>query len=101
MKQNRCAVLAATLLAVLACQAHGDDTKASAVLDKAIKALGGEAKIEKIEAFTWKTKGTITLEGNDNEFTLHATAQGLEHLRSEFEGEFGGMKVKGITVVNG
>jgi hypothetical protein len=27
--------------------------------------------------------------------------QGLDHLRSEFEGEFGGMKVKGITVLAG
>lgn len=101
MKQHRCAVLAAALLAVLAAPAAADDTKATDVLDKAIKAIGGEAKLEKIKAFTWKAKGTITLNGSDSDFTLQATAQGIEHLRSEFEGEFGGMKVKGLTVVNG
>src|SRR5207253_1404299 len=39
--------------------------------------------------------------GNENEFTSHTTVQGLDHYRSEFEGEFGGNKVKGVTVVNG
>ena len=30
-----------------------------------------------------------------------ATVQGLDHFRSEFEGEFSGNKVKGVTVLNG
>ncbi len=101
MTSYRSAILAATFLAVLAGSARADDTKANDVLDKAIKALGGQEKLEKIKAFSWKAKGTITLEGADNEFTIQATAQGIDHLRSEFEGEFGGNKVKVVAVVSG
>jgi hypothetical protein len=73
---------------------------AKAILDRAIKALGGEEKLGKA-AFTWRTRGTITISGDDNEFTSRATAQGLGRYRSAFEGEFGGNKVSGVTVING
>src|SRR5947209_2861749 len=78
-----------------------DDKEAQAVLDKAIKALGGAEKLGAVKAFTWKAKGKISFGGNDNDFTSTATAEGLDHLRSEFEGEFGGNKVKGVTVLSG
>ena len=80
---------------------RADDAEVKAVLDKAIKALGGEAKLGKVDAYSVKAKGTITFGGNDNEFTTELTAQGLDRYRSEFEGEFGGNKVRGVTVVNG
>jgi hypothetical protein len=73
----------------------------SAILDKAIKALGGEEKLNAVKAVSWKTKGTLTINGSDNEFTSHSTAKGLDHFRSEFEGEFGGNKIKAVTVVKG
>src|SRR5262249_37878164 len=53
------------------------------------------------KAATWKAKGKINFGGNESEFTSQATVQGLDHFRQEFEGEFGGNKIKGITVVNG
>jgi hypothetical protein len=74
---------------------------ATAILDKAIKALGGEEKLAKVKAATWKSKGTLTLMGNDNEVSSQTTVQGLDHFRQEFEGEFGGNKIKGVTVVAG
>jgi hypothetical protein len=78
------------------------DTKdATPILDKAIQALGGEEKLGKIKAVSWKTKGTITIQGSDNPFTGQTTVQGLEHSRQEFEGEFGGRTFKGVTVVAG
>jgi hypothetical protein len=73
------------------------DKVATAVLDNAIKALGGEEKLAKAKAMTWKGKGTITFGDNDNEFTNQATVQGIDHYRNEFEGQFG----KGVTVVAG
>ncbi len=76
-----------------------DDKDVQAILDKAIKAMGGEEKLSKIKAATWKTKGTITFNGSDNEFSGTATVQGLDHFRSTFEGEFGGNKVEGVTVL--
>jgi hypothetical protein len=101
MKRFLGAVLVMVLGSGLVSHSRADDQGAQAILDKAIKALGGEEKLSKVEAATWKGKGTITLNGNDNEFTSQATMQGLDHYRSEFEGEFDGNKVKGVTVLNG
>ncbi|HZU37447.1 MAG TPA: hypothetical protein VFA18_16095 [Gemmataceae bacterium] len=81
--------------------ARADEKDAKAILDKAIKAVGGEAKLGPITAATWKTKGKISFGGGDNEFTTQVTFQGLDHFRQEFEGEFGGNKVQGVTVLNG
>jgi hypothetical protein len=77
------------------------DKGADAVLDKAIQALGGAEKLGKVKAATWKAKGKITFGDNDNPFTSEVTAEGLDHFRQEFEGEFGGSKVKGALVING
>jgi hypothetical protein len=81
--------------------ARGDDPAATAVLDKAIKALGGEEKLAKVQAFQVKAKGKITFNDNANEFSGTSTVQGLDHYRSEFEGNFNGNEVKGVTVLNG
>ncbi len=95
------AALVAALLAGGAARA-ADPKDAQAILDKGIKALGGEEKIKAVlKGATWKGKGTINLGGSDNDFTFHTTAQGLDHYRSEFEGEFMGNKVKGATILAG
>jgi hypothetical protein len=94
------AMLAAVLILAPASPARADEAT-NAVLDKAIKALGGAEKLGKLEAFSWKSKGKITINDNDNEISIQATAQGLDHYRSEFQGEFGGNTIKGVNVVNG
>jgi hypothetical protein len=76
-----------------------DDKDAKAILDKAIKAIGGEENLSKVKAASWKAQGKITFNGEDNPFTSQATMQGLDHYRGEFEGEFGGNKIKGVTVL--
>jgi hypothetical protein len=78
-----------------------DDKEANAILDKAIQALGGAEKLSKVKAATWKGRGTINFGGGDSEFTNKTTVQGLDHSRGEFEGEFGGNKIKGVTVLAG
>lgn len=78
-----------------------DEADPRAVLDKAIKALGGEEKLGKVEAVRWKTKGTVSFGGNENEFTGETTAKGLDHLRSTFEADFGGNPFKGVSVLAG
>jgi hypothetical protein len=96
------AVLVTALAAGLGAPARAAESKdATAVLDKAIKALGGEEKLAKLKAATWKGKGTISFGDNDNEFTSQTTVEGLDHFRQEFEGEFMGNKVKGVTVLVG
>lgn len=83
--------------------AEGDkgDKDVQVIIDKGIKALGGEEKLKAAKVLTWKGKGKITFNDNENEFTSQTTVQGLDHFRSQFEGEFMGNKVKGVTVFNG
>ncbi len=93
---------AIVITAFLAGQGRADDQNAKAILDKAIQALGGEQKLTKAaEAASWKAKGKISFGGNESEFTGKSTAKGLDHYRSEFEGDFGGNQVKGVTVLAG
>jgi hypothetical protein len=101
MKRFLGAMLATVLVAVPAGPAPGGDKDASAVLDKAIKALGGEATLRKAEAITWKARGKFINDGNENAFTNDSTVQGLDHLRMEYQDENDGNPVKGVTVVNG
>jgi hypothetical protein len=105
MKRFVGVVVLAGLLAVLGGAARGDDKDkekdVKALIDKGIKSLGGEAKLGKAKAFTWKAKGTISLLGNDNDYTSKVTIQGLDHMRAEFEGEFSDNKVKGVSIVAG
>lgn len=80
---------------------NSGETSAAAVVDKAVEALGGRAKLEAVQAATWQTKGNITLDGNDNAFTSKVALSGLHQYRQEFEGTFNGDTVKGVTVLDG
>lgn len=101
MKRFLSAVLAAFLMSSLVGLTRADDQDAKAIIDKGIKALGGEEKLTKAGTYSVKSKGTITFNGSDNEISSQATLQGLDHYRSEFEGKFGDNDVKGVTVLNG
>jgi hypothetical protein len=101
MKRLVGAWLAIVLVSSTGSLARADDKDPQPILDKAIQALGGEANLKKAESATWKSKGTITFNGNDNTINIHATVQGLDHYRAEVEGEFGGNEVKGVVVLNG
>jgi hypothetical protein len=101
MKRFFGAMLATVVVCGTAGTALADDQDVKAVLDKAIKALGGEEKLSAAKALTWKSKGTINIGGNDNDFTTEVTAQGLDHYRQAFEGKFGDDKVKGAVVLAG
>jgi hypothetical protein len=93
--------LLAVVTLVMAASSRADDKDTKAVIEKGIKALGGEEKLTKAGTSSWKSKGTITLNGDDNEFTSVTTLQGLDHYHSEFEGKFGDNDVKGVTVLSG
>ncbi len=97
--------LGVALLAVVAVApvnpTRADEQEAKAVLDKAIKAIGGEELLGKARVISWKAKGSISLGGNDNRYTSLTTAQGLGRSRVEFEGDFNGNSIKGVTVIDG
>jgi hypothetical protein len=101
MKRFLGALSAIVFLSNLSTTARADDKDATAILDKALRALGGADKLGKVEAVTWKAKGTIRFGDNENMFNTHVTIQGLDRIRSEFEGEFNGNMVKAVTVLNG
>jgi hypothetical protein len=80
--------------------ADGDqDTKA--VIDKAVKALGGADKLNAVKASVWKTKGKIKINDNNNDFTSKVTAQGIDRNRLEFDGDFDGNPIKLVVVLDG
>jgi hypothetical protein len=95
--------LVAALVLILVAS-HGTLTRAQdakSVLDKAMKAMGGEKKLAEIKAVNWKGKGTLTFNGEDNPFTSETTLSGLDHLRSSFEANIMGNEIKATTVVAG
>jgi hypothetical protein len=82
-------------------QAAGPDPKE--VIEKAINALGGEAKITAREgkAVETKSKGKLNFGGNEGDFTTTTTTMGLGKFRQDFKGDFGGNEIKGVTVLDG
>lgn len=101
MKRFLGAALLAAVAVALTNSARADEQEAKAVLERAIKAVGGEEALGKAGVITWKAKGTITFGGNDNEYTGQTTVQGLVRSRAEFEGEFNGNSIEGVTVIDG
>jgi hypothetical protein len=77
------AFLAAGLLWVSNGSSRAGDSDAKAIVDKAIKALGGEEKLAKANAFSYKAKGTVNFQGNENDMSVEVTAKGLDHFRRE------------------
>lgn len=102
MKRFR-GILAAAAAAVIVAgiaTARADD-QATAVLDRAITALGGAERLEKAAGFSWKNRAVVNVNGSELAFRGQATAQGLDHYRAEFEGDFNGNTFQGVSVVNG
>jgi hypothetical protein len=89
---------ALAVAAGMAAPARADDA-ATAVLDKAAKALGGEDKLGKVTAFLMEGKGSVAVMGNDSDVAVKATFQGTDHMRQEIDLKFGDMDVKGVTVL--
>ena len=101
-RRHRATCATALIIFLVGSTVRADGTKTpEATIDKAVQALGGEAALKSLKAYTWKSKGKINFGGTESDFTGQATADGLDRLRQSFEGEFNGEKVKGITVVDG
>ena len=97
MRRHIGAILAAFLLFAAGGPARADDQNAKSILDKAIKALGGQEKLSAAKNFMWKAKGTITFQGEDRDSNNQVTVQGLDHFRREF----GNDQFSGVVVLAG
>jgi hypothetical protein len=79
--------------------AQDGQPEARAVLDKAIKAHGGEAYLNKYPAATLKTKGRLEILGGFD-FTQEMSYQMPDKFRDDMEFEIMGMKIRTLTVYN-
>ncbi len=62
----------------------GGDAAAEAILDRAIKAMGGAEKLGKIEAFTWTASASIKMNRRVSDSVFVVTFKGLDHARRDF-----------------
>lgn len=72
-----------------------------AIVDKAIKAHGGEEKLTKSKAATWKAKGRYFSLGQEIPFTGSWALQPPDKARIAVEGELKGRKFRRILVTDG
>lgn len=85
----------AIVLLVVPLAVKADDAKdAREIVDKAIKALGGEAAIAKFDTMVWTSRGVFHGPNGDNQYSATYTVQWPDKLRFEIEGQF-------TLVVNG
>ena len=101
MKRFLGILVAAAWLSVSGPMARGDETDATPILDKAIAALGGEAKLAKASSVTWKGTGTITFGDNESSVKTKSSLAGIARQRREFEGDFNGNPFKVLTILDG
>jgi hypothetical protein len=93
-------VFVALLVAVLGGPARADnDKETKAIIDMAIKAIGGEQKLAAVRAVTWKVQGKLYFLNKENDFTRQVTVQGLDHYRNETPGEMNGTST--VIVLSG
>ncbi len=92
----------ALCLAVVGLPARADEAQEPrAVIQKAIEASGGEAKLEKNKAIRMKSKGTVHVQGMTIDFSGEFLRQLPKQSKATLEAEAGGMKLDIVMVVNG
>lgn len=83
-------------------RAQADDPAGlKALIDKAVQALGGEAKLAKLQAGTWKGKGHFEMEGQQGDLTVDGAVQGLDRCRLDLGLVMDGRTMKVRVVING
>jgi hypothetical protein len=97
MKWFLTAVLATLIVLGFGSSARAaDDKDAQAILDKAIKALGGQEKLNQVKAVTWTTTSKLK-DGLDA--TVTVTVQGLDRYRGESCRESNGVRRTAVLVL--
>lgn len=99
MQRFLTASLAACLLAGNPLRAD-DATAPKAIIDKAIKALGGEERMAKLPAITWKATTTAHVQGIDIELIEEGSAQQADQYRLDVTQVVNGNKNRQVTVLN-
>jgi hypothetical protein len=95
MRQTMCT--AALICLFAAAPLRADEAKA--LLERAIKAQGGEEKLKAAQAATFKTKGNVLADGQQVELGGDATVQGDGHYRWSASITFMGRTENGVIVI--
>jgi hypothetical protein len=102
MKHVRNGFLVFGLLVGFAAPVRADDAAdARAIVEKGIKAQGGQEKLAKLSAHTVKFKGTFHGMGQAIPMTGEVLTQGNDKVKIDVEVEAGGMKFRVVNVVAG
>jgi len=101
MKHSRHALVAFAFLFAASASVRADDEKDALVLvEKAIKAHGGEELLKKYSGSTAKIKGTVHAMGMALPMSGEVSLNGTDQLRVELEIEAGGQKISVLTILN-
>jgi hypothetical protein len=80
---------------------RADDAEAAnAVIAKAIKAIGPEEKIAKLQAMTIKFKGKIQLMGMEAPFAAELASQGADRTKTQIDLDVNGQKISVTAILN-
>ena len=101
MRHSIALLACALLLLTFQVASHGGDPDAKALVAKAIKAAGGEAKVALLKAGALKAKANIQEGGNQINTTLDVTWQGSDQYRITIAADFGGMAKNLLVVIDG
>jgi hypothetical protein len=102
MPRHWCGLLVVGLLLSFGLTGRADEQEEGLKLaNAAIKAAGGEAKLDKLKIVSMKGKGTVSEGDQDATFTIEGTVQGLDRFRLDLEMSFGGRTEKVLIVFNG
>jgi len=81
-------LLEVALVLALTSPGRAEDKDCRAIIDKAIKAVGGKEQLAKYKAQTWNAKGTFYGEGTAQPYTSKYAVQWPSQFRMEIEGVF-------------
>jgi hypothetical protein len=89
------------LMTAIAGSAADDQADINTLIGKGVKAMGGQEKVSKLQAASWK--GNVTHRVGDKTFTMahEASAQALNQYRVDAEMRAGGASRKILLVING
>ena len=88
-------------IALTAATFAGDSAEATGVVDKAIKAMGGQEKLGAMKAVSVSIKGKLTVNNADSDFTMTFMTQGLDHIRQHFEADIDTNHIDDLRVIAG
>lgn len=77
-----------------------DFPELKALVEKAIKATGGEEKLKKLEGATLKARGSVHAENMEIPFTVEGSAKALDRWRLDFDANVNGTVLKIMLVFN-